>query len=57
MRIYDVDGYRIEVIREEMSTMNYTLFSKLVSLINDLKNDDPLIKEKECKDKSQTQKT
>ena len=57
MRIYDVDGYRIEVIREEVSTMNYTLFSKLVSLINDLKNDDPLIKEKECKDKSQTQKT
>lgn len=57
MRIYDVDGYKIEVIREEVSTMNYTLFSKLVSLINDLKNDDPLIKEKECKDKSQTQKT
>lgn len=57
MRIYDVDGYRIEVIREEVSTMNYTLFSKLVSLINDLKNGDPLIKEKECKDKSQTQKT
>ena len=57
MRIYDVDGYKIEVIREEVSTMNYTLFSKLVSLINDLKNGDPLIKEKECKDKSQTQKT
>lgn len=57
MRIYDVDGYKIEVIREEVSTMNYTLFSKLVSLINDLKSDDPLIKEKECKDKSQTQKT
>ena len=57
MRIYDVDGYKIEVIREEVSTMNYTLFSKLVSLINDLKNDDPLIKEKECKDNSQTQKT
>ena len=57
MRIYDVDGYKIEVIREEVPTMNYTLFSKLVSLINDLKNDDPLIKEKECKDKSQTQKT
>ena len=57
MRIYDVDEYKIEVIREEVSTMNYTLFSKLVSLINDLKNDDPLIKEKECKDKSQTQKT
>lgn len=57
MRIYDVDGYKIEVIREEVSTVNYTLFSKLVSLINDLKNDDPLIKEKECKDKSQTQKT
>lgn len=57
MRIYEINGIKIEVIREESKSSNYTIFKRLTSLINSFESENELqIKDGECKDKSEETK-
>ena len=58
MRKYVINGVIVEVIREESVSNNYTIFSRLTSLINSLKNEDEfLTKDGACKDNKKDKKT
>ena len=43
MRKYEINGVTVEVIREESVSNNYTIFSRLTSLLNSLKNEDEFL--------------
>ena len=52
MKQYEINGVKVEVIREESRSTNYTIFKRLTSLINAFENEsDPIIKDGICKDK------
>ena len=58
MRKYEINGVIVEVIREESVSNNYTIFSRLTSLINSLKNEDEfLTKDGACTDNKKDKKT
>lgn len=58
MRKYEINGVTVEVIREESVSNNYTIFSRLTSLLNSLKNEDEFLnKDGACKDNKKDPKT
>lgn len=55
---YEIDGIKVEVIREAATSDNQTVFARLTTLINNIKNEDAFSnKEDSCKIKSSEMKT